>query len=252
MSALKRTASNSPKGEKREAKLRRDIAGLGGRAFRSQRIFAREEHGEHPAAQRLEADVGVDVAKRQTSPRVENEAELRRQTAQALVLLEARLQRGDAWSEIERSFGIEVVDRAHDNVAQALDLGIGVEEPCLRKACMQIGQRALAQAPQVKIGARREADGSVAAATRGVRQRFGLIERQAPSRRAHPRQQPIAGLHWLESPRTPAFPIGRRRLAGGDRSHAASFNIEARMRALELRRESQKPRLAASSNTPAI
>ena len=46
-----------------------------------ERVVAGEEHGEHPAAQRLEADVGVDVAERQTPLRVENETELRRQTA---------------------------------------------------------------------------------------------------------------------------------------------------------------------------
>ena len=165
--------------------------------MRSQRIVAREIHRKRPIARRFEADIRIDVAKRQAALRVEDEAELRRQLAQALVLLEPLLQRGDARSEIEQRFRIEVVERTCDDVAQALDLGVGVDKPDLLKARMQVGQRALAQAPQVQIGAGRKADDAVAAAKRGVRQRSSLIERQAPSWRAHTRKQSVAGLHRL-------------------------------------------------------
>ena len=69
--------------------------------------------------------------------------------------------------------------------------------PASLKARMQVGQRSLAQAPQVQIGARRKADRAVAAGDRGVRQRGGLIERQAalsaPARaRAVRRRSPSA------------------------------------------------------------
>ena len=93
---------------------------------------------------RLEADVRVDFAERQAPLRVENEAEFRRQPAQAFVIPEPRLQRRDARSEIERSFRIEVVERASDNVAQTLDLGVGVDKPGFVKARMQVWQRSLA------------------------------------------------------------------------------------------------------------
>ena len=166
--------------------------------------------------------------------------------------LSRRLQRGEARSEIERSFRVDVVQRACDDVAQALDLGIGVDERSRLEARMQVGQRSLGQAAQVKIGARREVDRAVAAAHGGVRQRGGLIERQSPSRRPHPREQSVSGLHRPEGAWTPALAIGRRRPAQRNRAHGAPSSTEARMRALELRRESQKPRLAASSNTPAI
>ena len=149
----RRRFASAGKGEKREAKPRRDIARLGRRALRGQRIVARKIHRERAVARRFEADIRVDVAERQAPLRVEDEAELRRQLAQALVLLEPRLQRRDARSEIEQCFRIEVVERTCDDVAQALDLGIGVDEPGVLKARVQVGKRALAQASQVQIGA---------------------------------------------------------------------------------------------------
>ena len=160
----RRRFAGAGKGEERPAKPRRDIASLAGRAFRGQRVVAGEKHRERPVARRLEADVRVDVAERQAPLRVEDEAELRRQPPQALVLPEPRLQRRDARSEIKQSFRIEVVERTCDDVAQALDLGIGVDEPGFLEARMQVGQRSLAQAAQVKIGARRKADRAIAAA----------------------------------------------------------------------------------------
>ena len=82
----RRRFAGAGEGEERPAEPRRDIAGLAGRALRGQRVVAGEKHRERPVARRLEADVRVDVAERQAPLRVEDEAEFRRQPAQALVL----------------------------------------------------------------------------------------------------------------------------------------------------------------------
>ena len=96
--------------------------------------------------------VRVNVAKRQAPLRVKDEAELRRQSAQVLVIPEPCLERFDARSEVER-FRIDVIERTCDDVAQALDLGIGVDEFRVFKPRMQVGKRPLAQASQMEIGA---------------------------------------------------------------------------------------------------
>ena len=77
----RRRFASARKGEKRAAEPRRDIARLAGRALRSQRIVAGEKHGERPIAQRFEANIRLDVAKRQAPLRVKDEAELRPATA---------------------------------------------------------------------------------------------------------------------------------------------------------------------------
>ena len=173
--------------------------------MRGQRVFACEKDREPLVPRRLEANVRVDVAKGQAPQRVEDEAELRRRPAHALVLLEAPLQSRHARSEIERGFRIEVVERTRDDVAQALDLGVGVDEPGFAKTRVQIGQRALAYASQVKIAARREADRAGAAGDRALRNRHGLIERQPRSQRPHASDEPVAGLHRPQSPGTPTL-----------------------------------------------
>ena len=79
----RRRFASAGKGEERPAEPRRDIAGLGRRALRSQRIVAGKKHRERPIARRFKADIRIDVAKRQAAMRVEDEAELGRQPAQA-------------------------------------------------------------------------------------------------------------------------------------------------------------------------
>ena len=148
----RRRFADAGKGEERLAEPRGDIAGLVGRAFCGQRGVAGEKHGERAVTQSLEADVGVDVAERQTPLRVEDEAEFRGQTTQRDVL-QPLLQGGDARSEVKQSFGIDIVERTCDDVAQALYLGIGVNESSVLKPCVQVGKRPLAQAPQMQIGA---------------------------------------------------------------------------------------------------
>ena len=168
--------------------------------MRSQPIVARKIHRDRAIARRFKANIRIDVAKREAPLRIEDEAELRRQSAQILVLREPRLQRREARSEIEQGFRIEVVQRTCYDVPQALDFGVRVDELYVLKARMQVGKRALAQASQMEISAGCKADDSVAAGKRGVRQRSSLIERQAPSWGAHTRKQSVTGLHRREAP----------------------------------------------------
>ena len=148
----RRRFASARKGEKRKAEPRRDIARFAGRALRGEPIVARESDGEHSVWRSLEAHVRVNVAKRQAPLRVKDEAELRRQSAQVLVIPEPCLERCDARSEVER-FRIDVIERTSNDVAQALDLGIGVDESRVLKPRMQVGKRALSQPSQVQIGA---------------------------------------------------------------------------------------------------
>src|SRR5271166_5823955 len=111
---------------------------------------------------------------------------------------------------------------------------------------MKIGQSPLADAAHLQVGAPGQDDRAVAAGDRGLGDRRRLAGRQAPARSMHARKQPVAGLHWPQGPRAPAL------AARGNRSHAASLSKEVKMVLHELRRERQKPRRAASSNTPAI
>ena len=97
----RRLLAGAGKSEESATQPRRGVACLGGRAFRGQRVLARKKNREPPVARRLEANVRVDVAERQAPQRVEDEAELRGQPAQALVLLEPPLERGHARPEIE-------------------------------------------------------------------------------------------------------------------------------------------------------
>ena len=186
----------------------------------------------------------VDVADRQPAAGVEDEAELRRQRAQRLVRGEARFERGDVGGEIERGGGVDVAQGADENVAQTLDLGVRVDEAGHVETRLQVGQRPLADAAQLQIAARREADRAVAAGERGLGDRGSLIEREAPARGPHPHEQAVAGLHRPKGARdTSPCGAAQSRSCGLPRS-------DARTLAAELRRERQKPRRAASSNTP--
>ena len=155
-------------------------------------------------------------------------------------------ERGEAVGQIERGGRIEIAQRACDDVAQPLDLGVGVDEARGAEARVQVGQGLVADAPNLQVSARRQHDRAIAAGERGVGDRRRLAGRKTPAGRPHPREQPVAGLHRPQSPRTPALAARR------DRSHAASLSREARILLHELRRERQKPRRAASSNTRAM
>ena len=134
------------KGEERPAEPRRDIAHLGRRALRGQRIGAGQKHGERPIVQRFKANIRLDVSKRQAAKRVKDEAELGRQLPQGLVLRQPLFQGVNARSEVEQSFRIEVVQRTCNDIAQALDLGVSVDQSRVLKPRMQVGQSRLAQA----------------------------------------------------------------------------------------------------------
>ena len=254
--ARRERSSSVPRASPAPARLRNaltslaaSVACVGGLALRGQRVFACEKDRKPLVPRRLEANIRVDVAEGQAPQRVEDEAELRRRPAQPLSSSSRAFSARDARSEIERSFGIEVVERTGDDVAHALDLGVGVDEPGFAETRVQIGQRALGQAPQVKIAAPREVDEPSPQRSRASPPRRrpdrATIALSAPAReRAARRRSPSAA-----EPRAPTLAArtsGLTPAARRNRAHAASFR-RARVRALELRRDIQKPRFAASS-----
>ena len=105
-----RASAAAPLRQRPQARETQSRAAPRYRPFRRARI-ARRAHRRPQDRRRtfrratLEADVRVNVAKRQAPLRVEDEAEFRRQSPQVLVLAEPRLQRGDARSEVERASG---------------------------------------------------------------------------------------------------------------------------------------------------
>src|ERR1700722_9753882 len=141
----RRCFTSAGKGEEREAEPSRDIAYFGRRALRGQRVVTAEIDRKRSVARRFKSDIRFDVAERQAPLRVEDEAELSRQSAQGLVHLEPPLQRRYARSEVEQSFGIEVVQRTCYDIAQALDRGIGINEARGLVTHMQARQSPLAQ-----------------------------------------------------------------------------------------------------------
>ena len=138
---------SSRRGRETPREPRRRLADVAGRADGGKRVLACEMDGEGGAvgaALGLEADVRVDVGERQTAARVKDEAELRRQAPEREVLGETLFERGEAVGEIERGGRIDVAQRARDDVAQPLDLGVGVDQVDGREPRMQIGESPLA------------------------------------------------------------------------------------------------------------
>ena len=251
----RRRFAGAGKGEERPAEPRRDFARLAGRALRSQRVVAGEKHRERPVARRLEADVRLDVAERQAPLRVEDEAELRPAAGAGARPSSSRVSsaatlgpRSSKASGSRSSSGLATMLRSRSISGSA-----SMSPASSRRACRSGSVRSL-KPRRCRLARAERPIAPLPQRNRGLRQRRGLIERQSPSRRPHAREQPVAGLHRPERARTPALPMGRRARAWArrDRAHAAPSSTEARMRALELRRESQKPRRAASSNTPAM
>ena len=110
---------------------RRRLGDVGRRTQVSERVVARKTSDEHCAfcaALGFEADVRVDVGERQATARVEDEAEFRRQGPEGDVPGEAAFECGDAVGEIERGSRIQIAQRARNDVAQPLDLGVGVDQ----------------------------------------------------------------------------------------------------------------------------
>ena len=100
----RRAVSVAGKGEEGAAEPRRDIAGLRPAhiAIGATRRRRRDKTAQPSRrSRRLKAHVRLDVAERQAAARIEDEAELRWQSAQVLVLAEPRFQRGDARREVE-------------------------------------------------------------------------------------------------------------------------------------------------------
>ena len=158
------------------------------------------------AALGLEADVGIDVGERQTAAGVEDEAELRRQgpAAPGLRRDAVRARRGcrrhrTRRPDRRRSSGLATMLRSRSTSGSASSRPTAASRAC------KIGESPLADAPDLQVGARRKPDGAVAAGERGLRDRRRLIESEPPAARAHPRDQPVAGLHRPQCPGTPAL-----------------------------------------------
>ena len=195
------------------------------------------------STKRLEPHIRLDVAERPSPARVDHEPEFAGQGAQILVDCEPRLERGRHRRYIEERLRIDVAERTRDDVAHAFGRRIRVDEPLGRQPRLQFVQLRLGDAAQLQIASRGDFDRSVTAIASARRQRFGLIEAQPPRGYSHADEQAVAGRHRPQCAGTPAF---------DGRAHAAPAVKCSRIAALELRRETQKPRRRASANFDAM
>ena len=196
-----------------------------------------------PPAESYEPHIRLDVAERPSPARVDHEPELAGQGAQILVDCEPRLERGRDRRDIEERLRIDVAERTRDDVAHAFGRRIRVDEPLGRQPRLQFVQLRLDDSAQLQIASRGDFDRSVTAIASARRQRFGLIEAQPPRGYSHTDEQAVAGRHRPQCAGTPAF---------DGHAHAAPAIKCSRIAALELRRETQKPRRRASANFVAM
>ena len=134
-------------------------------------------------------------------------------------------------------------ERGYEDVAPGLNLGRRVQQ-VERGEAFEQGRMGLRRDPaQLQIGPRREVNLPIAKAARQIGNAFGLRGAQPAIARANAHNQPIAGFHRAQGPRTPAFDLWACRIGLACHAPAPSSvpSSAPSSAAIELRRVSQSP-----------